>query len=169
MLGGRTLMTMLIEDGLELLTEDECWGLLNSGEVGRIGVTIAALPVIFPVNYTLIDNTIVFRTSPGSKLAAAAREAIVAFEVDDYDKADRTGWSVLAVGRSEIIHDLDTTAKVLTAGLEPFADGRRTDLVRITPGFLSGRRIVHPPIANNGTTTRGGPDHQTCPSRGDPP
>lgn len=135
---------MLIEDGLELLADEDCWQLLGSGQVGRVGVTMAALPVIFPVNYAVIDNTIVFRTSAGSKLAAAAREAVVAFEVDDYEHTDRSGWSVLAVGRAEIVHDLEVTAKVLAAGLEPWAEGRRTDLVRITPEFLSGRRIVHP-------------------------
>jgi len=133
---------MLIEEGLELLDDEECWRLLRSGEVGRVGVTMSALPVIFPVNYAVIDATIVFRTSPGSKLAAAAREAVVAFEVDDYDRTDRSGWSVLVVGRSEVVHDLELTGKVLAADLEPWADGRRADVVRITPGFVSGRRIV---------------------------
>jgi hypothetical protein len=57
-----------------------------------------------------------------------------------------------ATGRSEIVHNLDITAKVLTAGREPWADGRRTDLVRITRGFLSGRRIVHTTTNANGQT-----------------
>jgi uncharacterized protein len=134
---------MRSEDGLELLTEQECWRLVGTGEVGRVGVTIAALPVIFPVNYAVIDGAIAFRTSAGSKLAAASRESVVAFEVDDFERAERRGWSVLLVGRAEIVHDLDVTAKVVRAGLEPWVDGRRTDIVRITPGFVSGRRIVH--------------------------
>jgi nitroimidazol reductase NimA-like FMN-containing flavoprotein (pyridoxamine 5'-phosphate oxidase superfamily) len=158
-----TLVTMLIEDGLELLTDEDCWQLLRSAHVGRVGVTMAALPAIFPVNYAVIDDTIMFRTSAGSKLAAAARQAIVAFEVDDYDQADRSGWSVLAVGPSEIVHDLDVTAKVLAAGLEPWADGRRTDLVRITPGFLSGRRIVHPALNSIGHNPLGGADDPSQP------
>ena len=74
------------------------------------------------VNYRLIDGCIIFRSSPGSKLAAAAR-AVVAFEVDDYSVADRSGWSVLVVGASEIVHDLDVTFKTLEAGLEPRLDG----------------------------------------------
>lgn len=146
---------MLIDDGLELLSDEECWLLLEAGKVGRVGLTIGALPVIFPVNYTVIDGTIVFRTSPGSKLAAASRHAVVAFEVDDYEHVHRSGWSVLAVGASEIVHDLDVTGEVLAAGLEPFAGGHRTDLVRITPGFVSGRRIVHPP-GNNARHPRTG-------------
>jgi hypothetical protein len=82
---------MLVDEGLELLSDEQCWRLLSSGEVGRVAITMHALPAIFPVNYTVIDGTIVFLTSPGSKLAAAIRQAVVAFEVDDYERTDRTG------------------------------------------------------------------------------
>jgi nitroimidazol reductase NimA-like FMN-containing flavoprotein (pyridoxamine 5'-phosphate oxidase superfamily) len=133
----------LADEGLELLTEEQARDLLARGEVGRIGITIGALPAIFPVNYRLLDGAIVFRTSPGSKLSAATEGAVVAFEVDDYQLADRTGWSVLAVGQAELVHDVAMTFKVLDAGLEPLAGGRRSSIVRIKPTFLSGRRIVH--------------------------
>jgi uncharacterized protein len=133
----------LVDDGLELLTEDACWELMSRCEVGRVGVTIDVLPAIFPVNFVVIDRRILFRTAPGTKLAAATAGAIVAFEVDDYRGADRSGWSVLAVGPAEVVHDLDVTFEVLAAGLEPWADGVRTNIVRVTPGFVSGRRLVH--------------------------
>lgn len=134
---------MLVDEGLELLSEDDAWALLASGEIGRVGITIGALPAIFPVNYRVIDGAIVFRSVPGSKLSAAAEGAVVAFEVDDYQLADRLGWSVLVVGRSEVSHDLDVVFKALDTGLEPLAGGRRCALVRIEPTFISGRRIVH--------------------------
>jgi nitroimidazol reductase NimA-like FMN-containing flavoprotein (pyridoxamine 5'-phosphate oxidase superfamily) len=136
---------VIVDEGLELLTEDQARGLLATGEVGRVGITIGALPAIFPVNYRLIDGSIVFRTAPGSKMSAAAEGAVVAFEVDDYELADRSGWSVLAVGRAEVIHDVAMACKALDAGLEPLAEGSRTTIVRIEPTFLSGRRIVHDP------------------------
>lgn len=148
---------MIVDDGLELLTDEECRRLLEMGEVGRVGITIGALPAIFPVNYRVIDEAIVFRTSPGSKLSAAARGAVVAFEVDDYQTADRSGWSVLAIGRAEVVLDLDLTFRVLAARLEPFVEGFRSSIVRIEPTLLSGRRLVHtPPPA--GTTGVVGPD-----------
>jgi nitroimidazol reductase NimA-like FMN-containing flavoprotein (pyridoxamine 5'-phosphate oxidase superfamily) len=139
---------MLISEGLELLDESEAMRLLAQGEVGRVGLTIGAVPAILPVNYRFLDGCIVFRSSPGSKLSAAASEAVVAFEVDDYHAADRSGWSVLVVGRSEVVHDLDVTFSVLDAGLEAFADGPRGAIVRITPTFVSGRRIVHLPTGS---------------------
>lgn len=133
---------MLVDEGLELLDERDAMDLLRSGSVGRVGVTIGALPAIFPVNYGIVDGAIVFRSSTGTKLAAALRGAIVAFEVDDYERAGRRGWSVLAVGRSELVHDLDVTFKVLDAEIEPWAGGVRTHIVRIQPEMLTGRRIV---------------------------
>jgi nitroimidazol reductase NimA-like FMN-containing flavoprotein (pyridoxamine 5'-phosphate oxidase superfamily) len=117
-------------------------GLLDSGDVGRVAVSIAAVPAILPVNYAVIDGVIVFRTAAGSKLQAATHRAVVAFEVDEHDRDARTGWSVLVVGRSEVVHDLDLTFKVLDASLEPFAAGMRTNIVRVLPELVTGRRIV---------------------------
>lgn len=133
---------MLIDEGLELLDEAESLALLAAGDVGRVGVTIGGLPAIFPVNYGVVDNCIVFRTGAGTKLAAAAREAVIAFEVDDYDRADRAGWSVLVVGPSEIVHDADLAFRVLGAAIEPWAGGIRTSIVRIRPELVTGRRIT---------------------------
>lgn len=133
---------MVVDEGLELLTEDEARQLLQLGEVGRVGITIGALPAIFPVNYRMIEGAIVFRTAPGSKMSAAANGAVVAFEVDDYQLAERTGWSVLAVGPSEVVHDLELALRAVEAGLEPLADGHRATVVRIEPTFLSGRRLI---------------------------
>ena len=134
---------MLVDEGLELLTEAEAWALAATVDLGRVGVTVGALPAIFPVNYRVLDGGIVFRTAPGSKLSAATANAVVAFEIDDHDPITRTGWSVLIVGQATVIHDIGCAFKVLEADLEPYADGRRPWIVRIEPGFVSGRRIVH--------------------------
>ena len=134
---------MLIDEGLELVDESEAMRLLAGGEVGRVGLTIGALPAIFPVNYRLVDGSIVFRSSPGSKLSAAARGTVVAFEVDDYNAADRSGWSVLVVGPSTVVDDVDMRFDALEVGLSPYVDGPRGAIVRIDPTFVSARRIVH--------------------------
>lgn len=139
---------MIIDEGLELLTEEAARRLLDAGEVGRVGITLGALPAIFPVNYRVIDGAIVFRTGKGSKMSAAVAGAVVAFEVDDYGIADHSGWSVLAVGRAELVNDPALAEAAQRAGLEPFAGGERNLLVRIEPTFLSGRRIVDWPAAS---------------------
>lgn len=80
---------------LELLSRAQCLELMGTEAVGRIGVSIGALPVVLPVNYILVTEDVVFRTIPGTKLDAAARHAVVAFEVDKYAPDGSCGWSVL--------------------------------------------------------------------------
>jgi nitroimidazol reductase NimA-like FMN-containing flavoprotein (pyridoxamine 5'-phosphate oxidase superfamily) len=69
---------------LETLDRAECLNLMATAPVGRIGVSIGALPAIIPVNFALVGANIVIRTVPGAKLDAATRHAVVAFEVDSY-------------------------------------------------------------------------------------
>jgi nitroimidazol reductase NimA-like FMN-containing flavoprotein (pyridoxamine 5'-phosphate oxidase superfamily) len=52
---------------MEILGEDECIDLLRQVPVGRIAVTVDALPVIFPITIAVVDGAVVFRTPPGTK------------------------------------------------------------------------------------------------------
>jgi nitroimidazol reductase NimA-like FMN-containing flavoprotein (pyridoxamine 5'-phosphate oxidase superfamily) len=70
---------------LDVISEDECYELLTGVQVGRVIVSIDALPAAFPVNYWLGDKAIVFRTAPGTKLTAAVSHTVVGFEVDEID------------------------------------------------------------------------------------
>ena len=144
---------MLVDEGLELLTEADAWALLRAEDFGRIGVSVGALPAIFPVNYAVLDDAIIFRTGTGSKLTAASENTVVAFEVDHRDRSTRSGWSVLAVGIAEVVHDVDLLLRCAATGIEPDAGGRRGHVVRIRPELVTGRRIVHdPPAASSATS-----------------
>jgi len=129
------------DEGLELLEEDDCLDLLSHPKVGRIGVTVGALPAIFPVNFAMSEGAVVFRTGEGTKLAAATDQAVVAFEVDDWDPMEHTGWSVLALGRASVVEDPDEVAKLRRLPLAPWAGGSREHFVRMPIEFVSGRRI----------------------------
>lgn len=133
---------MLVHEGFELLGERECYRLMGERPVGRVGISIGALPAIFPVNHLMDGESIVFCTAEGTKLAAAVRNAVIAFEVDDYDEATRSGWSVLAVGAASETFDPELLRRIRLHGGGPWAQGDRSHLVRITPSFVSGRRIV---------------------------
>ena len=133
---------MFSPDGLEVLPEEECRDLLSRAEVGRLAVTVAALPAIFPVNYAVLDGDVIFLTGEGTKLRAAADEAVVAFEIDEIDSATRTGWSVLVVGVAAEVHDPAVLARVATLGLLPWAPGGRSHVVRLRTELVSGRRIT---------------------------
>ncbi|MGW3352896.1 pyridoxamine 5'-phosphate oxidase family protein [Nonomuraea rubra] len=62
--------------------------------------TDRALPAAQPVAFHLDGERIVIRTGIGSKLAAATRHAVVAFEADEFDQEERTGWSVTVIGHA---------------------------------------------------------------------
>lgn len=131
---------MLVDEGLEILSEDVCLDLLSREEVGRIAVSVSALPAIFPVNYRLVDGDVLFLTGDGLKATAAIEGAVVGFEVDHIDPEHRTGWSVLIVGQARLVSDRERKA-MGELHLSPWAGGNKTHLVRIHPEFVSGRRI----------------------------
>lgn len=83
---------------LRELSRARCFDLLATVAVGRIGVSVRALPVILPVGYAVTGERVVFRTAPGTKLDAAVHRSVVAFETDRYDPAGDWGWSVLVQG-----------------------------------------------------------------------
>lgn len=130
-------MSQLIE-----LTVEECLSLLRTRTVGRIGVVTPAGPVIFPVNYSLSDDAVVFRTLPYGVIANNAHEADVAFEVDSLDESMQQGWSVLATGRSHRIED-PAEVRMIREDLdpEPWVDGQRNLYFRVEWTDLSGRQL----------------------------
>ncbi|TNY35379.1 pyridoxamine 5'-phosphate oxidase family protein [Thermomonospora catenispora] len=127
--------------GLEVLEHDECLSLLARAPLGRIVFTDRALPAVLPVNFALDGEDVIIRTGAGSKLAAAARNAIVAFEADEYDPATRTGWSVVLVGPARVVTDPAERARLERLAPEPWAPGKREHFIRIRAGLVSGRRI----------------------------
>ncbi|MDF3301506.1 pyridoxamine 5'-phosphate oxidase family protein [Streptomyces tropicalis] len=132
----------LLRPRLRDLDEGECRSLLSTHGVGRVALTTPDGPAVFPVNYDVIDDGIVFRTSPEAAPAAAVG-AEVAFEVDHVDDALSQGWSVLAVGPARAVTDAGAVRRLdATVHADPWAGGERTLWVEIRPTRLTGRRIT---------------------------
>jgi nitroimidazol reductase NimA-like FMN-containing flavoprotein (pyridoxamine 5'-phosphate oxidase superfamily) len=127
------------------IDREECMLRLGHSGVGRVAVTVNALPAIFPVNYALLDGDIVFRTGPGTKLDAALAGAVVAFEIDHTDSMSHTGWSVLVVGEARPVTDPNTVTRAAALPLTPWADGRRDTFIRLTTQLVTGRELVYGP------------------------
>jgi uncharacterized protein len=129
---------------MQALSTDECYRLLATHEIGRIGVNAEHCPLIFPVNYALDGTTVVIRTHPGTILRAA-EHANVTFQVDDIDRATRSGWSVLARGQAEEVgpeHRKELVARTRATGVEPWAPGEHGNWLRLIVHDVSGRRLV---------------------------
>jgi len=133
---------------LEELGEAECLRLIASGGIGRIGFSGRYGPTVMPVNYQLYDGSIVFRTAQDSatdedlRTGIANAEYKVAFEIDDFDTAARTGWSVLIQGSAHHVESEAERASVAGAGVDPWPGGDRELFLRITPMRITGRRVL---------------------------
>ena len=131
----------LTDAGLEILDEGECVRLLGTTAVGRVAFSVGDAVAVLPVNHAMLGSEILFFTGPGLKLDAVLTARTVTFEADEIDAVARTGWSVLAVGRAELVESW-LRSRVEAVGLCPWAAGDRHHLVRVRPSFLSGRRVL---------------------------
>jgi uncharacterized protein len=130
-------------NGLELLDRGECLDLLATVPIGRVGLSVDALPVVLPVNFWLdrAGERLVLRTAEGTKLQAALRNAVVAFEADHVDPLGHTGWSVLVQGSSSVLARPDEIAAASRVPLRPWANEATDHWVTISTDVVSGRRV----------------------------
>lgn len=130
---------------LEDLGKDQCLRLMASVAVGRVIYTRQAMPAVELVNFAVDHGDIVIRTRQSGKLAAAIRGAVVAFEADCLNPADKTGWSVTAIGRSREVTDPEDIDWLNRIGLASWAAGEHERFIRISPEILTGRMLRYTP------------------------
>jgi len=124
------------------LSPSECRSRLADRQVGRVAVVAPDGPHIIPVNYALVDESVVFRTSPYTVLATHGQPATVAFEVDDFDHVTKTGWSVLVRGHTDPVYDSREITHIRQIwDPSPWAGGSRNLYIRLTIAEISGRRV----------------------------
>ncbi len=131
----------LTEHGVEILSKELCWERLRRTSIGRLGVHHDGQPAIFPINYLVDGESIVFRTRPGSKIYSAPRLERVAFEIDGFEPAHGDAWSVLIQGFGRFIDSVSEIKQVDELPLFPWVDADRSAWVRIVPVEVTGRRF----------------------------
>lgn len=127
-------------DAVVFLTDRECWDRLAEQQLGRLVTHVGDVLDVFPVNYIVDGQSLVFRTAEGSKLTEVTINDDVLFEVDEYTDTD--AWSVVVRGTA---HRLDTPDEVAAADrlpLEPWIPTVKYNYVRIVAASLSGREFV---------------------------
>lgn len=123
------------------LTVDECLDHLAGEVLGRLAIVTPDGPRIVPLNYALVDDTIVLRTTAYSEVTRHALDKQVAFEVDSVDHARQTGWSVVVIGT------LGEPTPAEMAGLrnqwvpQPWAGGVRNRYLQLRWREVTGRRL----------------------------
>ena len=122
------------------LSESDCWSYLRGQELGRVTITARGRVQVFPVNYSVDQESIVFRTAPGTKLDYGP-SSLSCFEVDAYSRHSLEGWSVMAFGRlEEITHGEDDRSRALRRlPIRPVAPGSRMHWIAMLVDEVTGR------------------------------
>ena len=126
-------------DPILILDDEQCWQLLEGSRHGRLVVTVAGEPEIFPVNSVTSRRKLYFRTAPGNKLAELTINDRVLFETDGIlsDQA----WSVVLRGTARVLSQSSEIAEAEELGLESWVPTLKDFYVEIEPGSVSGRHF----------------------------
>ncbi len=129
-----------IVNRMGVIDEATCRELMASTPIGRVGFVSDGAPLVLPVNFALHEGAVVFRTLEGLKMAAAAEEQAVCFEVDQWDAQEKTGWSVVVRGRATEVTGWAEIEQLENIGLTPWSKETWRKLwVKIEPTEISGR------------------------------
>jgi uncharacterized protein len=142
--------------GLRVLTREECLAMLATADVGRIGVSTRALPLIFPVCFAMDDDHIVISTRHGTTLDASTRDAVVAFEADGPSSNSSVGWSVQSTGIARHVTDPVERDRLAALPLPSWSLNSPARFVTITTDQVSGRLAADTAVPFRPSDSRGG-------------
>ena len=136
-------------NGLEVLDQATCLGLLARSPIGRVAYIAAGTARVVPVNIAMRDGELFFRVGTGGLLAAIAERQLLTVEADEVDVDGSRGWSVMVTGSAhEIVRRPDRSLPTMNSWLR--SDAAR--LVHLTALEISGRRVL--PAADAPAATR---------------
>lgn len=127
---------------VEELDEAECRALLATQSVGRLAYVSAGAPMIVPVNFTVFENMIAFRSDPGDKLSHVPLRQ-VCFEVDGREPTG-SAWSVIVHGFARDVTDAlsNQFAELRTSRLPSRASFTNPSWLEIDIDRITGRRLT---------------------------
>jgi hypothetical protein len=133
------------------LSREQCLSRLSRLDVGRVSVSVGAMPVIVPVEYVVDRGSVIFHAPLDRALAAACDGAVIAFEVDDFRTADAHGsrWSVHVVGVGAMITDLVQLRAMNLHSLD-LSHLEPNQTVRLRTHRLTGHKLDALPAARAG-------------------
>jgi nitroimidazol reductase NimA-like FMN-containing flavoprotein (pyridoxamine 5'-phosphate oxidase superfamily) len=126
----------------EQLTRAECLEILGRHGLGRLAVAESGQPDIFPVNYAMDGDRVVFRSFEGTKLDHASLDR-VAFEVEEFEGDGVTACSVVVKGTAREITDAIDAASERERKLDvpSWVSSQEMHWVRIVPTEITGRQV----------------------------
>jgi uncharacterized protein len=126
--------------GLRVMGIDECLERIASVRVGRLAFHLDGEIAVLPVVHVLEGVDVCFRTAGDSKIQAAVDHARVTYEVDSFDAATRSGWSVVVNGNAVIADEEDTRALTDGSG-RPWIPDEGLVWIRVRTQSVTGREL----------------------------
>lgn len=129
------------KDDPRSISREQSLALVASVPIGRVVYTDQALPAVIPMNFVLDGDEVVIHTESGSTLAVAIRNAVVAFQVDDFDSDTTTGWSVTITGQAQLVDGEEEATRLARLPLRPWVPTTNGQFIRIPARHVAGHRL----------------------------
>ncbi len=136
------------EVNLEVLDDATCWRLLARAAFGRVAFFHADELHVLPVNAAVKAEQVIFRVADGSLIASAGNGAMVAFESDEIDRSDESGWSVLVRGSLWDVTDTPAATAWHELTVRSWVPGPLGRWMCIEPTAVTGRSLSRQRILN---------------------
>jgi len=125
--------------GSDAISADQCWELLRGQSLGRVALSLEALPAILPVQYYVDGDVLRICLGFYDVAPVSVTNTIVAFAVDSLDARSGVGWSVQLQGvvRPPGRVGVDTSCGQPTAG----------QILDLKPASITGHQVQICPFA----------------------
>lgn len=124
---------------LEILDVAQCLALAHTVSIGRIALSVHAMPIILPMSFTMLNGEPVFPIGSGSIARAAQRNEVVCFETDWVDPTSSAAWSIAIVGKVSLVSDPVDLDTISARDFGSWA-GPPQRFARVHPVQVTGRR-----------------------------
>jgi hypothetical protein len=122
--------------------DEQCFAQLERSNIGRIALSLGAVPVVFPVIYAVSSGELWFAHSVG-QVTKALHGNVATLQADGFEEDSGQQWTVLAIGHPQRVEGSEGLGS--SAVPPPIASHaaslERGDLFRLRPEILSGRWI----------------------------
>ena len=117
-----------------MFDDDRCWSLLAASSLGRVALSVRALPVIVPVRYTVEGSALRLEPAVWPGIDDGRLLSVVAFQADGFDVGSDRVWSVHAVGRIDALPASASPSSSATLEIRPsHLEGRWLNFASLAP------------------------------------
>jgi len=115
-----------------------CWELLRDGWMGRLALTVDALPAILPVEYCVTGEELALCLGQYRLPARSLNNAVVGFAVDSIDPPGHTGWTIHVYGLTRLPEP--------QTGATRCQHDEHGQIAYLNPDLISGHRLALCPL-----------------------